>query len=294
MKKLSKEELFEDFVRRSILGFQNIEMVFGIDELCAEATGVNWTADESDPETIEAAKHYMRNEEGWRWLSEAYDYAFDGILGADNPEDIVTSAAEIISHLDTYNTKPSPEWANFLARVDGRFSLDNFKTVSIETLALLASVDIRTVRNAISAGELTSQKMGSNVYIDNASARNWLSGRRSFRPTQMEFVGIERFTSISSPAEFGSFLSVQRKKLGTEIDDKKLVLFHPLIDSKAIKEIEMGMFKLPLDTVTPLSDFYQIDRNDFLVTIMKVFYGDQYRALAETLSTENSESTDDQ
>ncbi len=293
MKKLSKEELFEDFVRRSILGFQNIEMVFGIAELCAEATGVNWTADESDPETIEAAKHYMRNEEGWRWLDEAYDYAFDGIIGAERPEDLVTSAAEIISHLDTYNTKPSPEWANFLARVDGRFSLDNFKTVSIETLALLASVDIRTVRNAISAGELTSQKMGSNVYIDNASARNWLSGRRSFRPTQMKFVGID-VTSISSPAEFGSFLSVQRKKLGTEIDDKKLMLFHPLIDSKAIKEIEMGMFKLPLDTVTPLSDFYQIDRDDFLVTIMKVFYRDQYRALAETFSTENSESTDDQ
>jgi len=293
VKKLSKEELFEDFVRTSVQVFQNMEMVFGIAELCAEATGVNWTADESDPETIEAAKHYMRNEEGWRWLSEAYDYAFDGILGAERPEDLVTSAAEIISHLDTYNTKPSPVWANFVARVDGRFSLDNFKTVSIETLALMASVDIRTVRNAISAGELTSQKMGSNVYIDNASARNWLSGRRSFRPTQMKFVGVG-VTSISSPAEFGSFLSVQRKKLGTEIDDKKLALFHPLINSKAIKEIEMGMFKLPLDTVTPLSDFYQIDRNDFLVTIMKVFYRDQYRALAETSSTENSESTDDQ
>ena len=293
MKKLSKEELFEDFVRTSVQVFQNMEMVFGIAELCAEATGVNWTADESDPETIEAAKHYMRNEEGWRWLSEAYDYAFDGILGAERPEDLVTSAAEIISHLDTYNTKPSPVWANFVARVDGRFSLDNFKTVSIETLALMASVDIRTVRNAISAGELTSQKMGSNVYIDNASARNWLSGRRSFRPTQMKCVGVGG-TSISSPAEFGSFLSVQRKKLGTEIDDKKLALFHPLINSKAIKEIEMGMFKLPLDTVTPLSDFYQIDRNDFLVTIMKVFYGEQYRALVETSSTENSESTDDQ
>jgi hypothetical protein len=293
VKKLSKEELFEDFVRTSVQVFQNIEMVFGI-VVCEEATGVNWDANENEPETIEAAKHYMRGGEGWRWLSEAYDYAFDGVLGAERPEDLVTSVADIISHLDTFNTKPSPEWANFLARGDGRFSLDNFKTVSIETLALLASVDIRTVRNAISAGELTSQKMGSNVYIDNASARNWLSGRRSFRPTQMKFVGIGRFTSISSPAEFGSFLSAQRKKLGTEIDDKKLVLFHPLIDSKAIKEIEMGMFKLPLDTVTPLSDFYQIDRKDFLVTIMKVFYGDQYRALAETLSTENSESTDDQ
>jgi len=293
VKKLSKEELFEDFVRTSVQVFQNIEMVFGV-PVCNEATGIDWDADESDPETIEAAKHYMRGMEGWRWLSEAYDYAFDGILGAERPEDLVTSAAEIISHLDTHNTKPSPEWANFVARGDGRFSLDNFKTVSIETLALLASVDIRTVRNAISAGELTSQKTGSNVYIDNASARNWLSGRRSFRPTQMKVVGIESVTSISSPAEFGSFLSAQRKKLGTEIDDKKLVLFHPLIDSKAIKEIEMGVFKLPLDTVTPLSDFYQIDRNDFLVTIMKVFYGDQYRALAETLSTENSESTDDQ
>jgi hypothetical protein len=293
VKKLSKEELFEDFVRTSVQVFQNIEMVFGIG-VCEEATGVNWTADENEPETIEAAEHYMRGMEGWRWLSAAYDYAFDGILGAEGPEDLVTSAAEIISHLDTYNTKPSPEWANFVARGNGRFSLDNFETVSIGTLALLASVDIRTVRNAISAGELTSQKMGSNVYIDNASARNWLSGRRSFRPTQMKVVGIESVTSISSPAEFGWFLSAQRQKLGNEIDDKKLVLFHPLIDSKAIKEIEMGVFKLPLDTVTPLSDFYQIDRNDFLVTIMKVFYGEQYRALAETLSTENSESTDDQ
>ena len=108
MKKLSKEELFEDFVRTSVQVFQNIEMVFGI-AVCEEATGVNWKVDENKPETIEAAEHYMRGMEGWRWLSAAYDYAFDGILGAEGPEDLVTSAAEIISHLDTYNTKPSPE-----------------------------------------------------------------------------------------------------------------------------------------------------------------------------------------
>jgi hypothetical protein len=79
-----------------------------------------------------------------------------------------------------------------------------------------------------------------------------------------------------------------------DTDDKKLVVFHPLVDAKALNELEMGVFKLPLDTVTPLADFYQIDRRDFLVTVMKVFYEDQYRVLAETSDTDLLESTNDQ
>jgi hypothetical protein len=55
----------------------------------------------------------------------------------------------------------------------------------------------------------------------------------------------------------------------------------------------MGVFNLPLDTVRPLADFYQLNRTDFLFSVMKVFYEDQHRTLTKKSSVEQEESTDD-
>jgi len=179
-----------------------------------------------------------------------------------------------------------------VSMADARFGLDDGLSQTLDRVALLAHVDIRTVRNAVSAGELIVKKVESTSYIDNSSARTWLSGRRGFIPTQIKVKNVEDITKVSTPAEFGSFLSTQRKKLGLDSNIKPVVS-HPSVDVIAINKIEMGVFSLPLDSVTPLADFYQIDRNDFLVTVMRVFYEDQYRVLAELSSTSSVESTDE-
>jgi hypothetical protein len=89
---------------------------------------------------------------------------------------------------------------------------------------------------------------------------------------------------ITGPAEFGAFLSAQRTKIGLVGDENKLAVFHPSVDARAILEIESGVFKLPIDTVFPIADFYQIDRKRFLACVMRVFFGEQLSALRETLT----------
>jgi hypothetical protein len=153
----------------------------------------------------------------------------------------------------------------------------------LEKLAFLAGVDVRTVRNAISAGELIGHKTDLGLSIDNASARSWLNGRRGFKPTVIVGEAINGLQAVSTPADFGAYLVARRNKLGLDGKDKKIVVFHPGIDARAISEIEAGVFKLPINTAFPLADFYQLDRKEFLACVMRVFFGEQLSTLRETL-----------
>lgn len=94
---------------------------------------------------------------------------------------------------------------------------------------------------------------------------------------------IEELNSISTPAEFGVFLTTLRKKLGLDSNESKLLVFHPNVDARAIMEIEQGVFKLPIDTVFPIADFYQLDRKELLSCVMRVFFSEQLSALRESI-----------
>jgi len=317
VKTLDKAALYENFAQAVLALFSELEFYFGftkntlVDSVSQidwephyrerdqydphgdynNMTHEDWVA-EFDPAFFEEAVHQnIRNTKAWRCLETIYDYALDGILEMDDPKGLIDSAGTI---LNIFSPAISEEWEAIVARATGRYRLDHSSKVAIEELALLASIDIRTVRNAISANELASEKVDSTVYVDNTSARNWLSGRRGFKPTRVLVELVGGMTSISNPSEFGSFLVSQRKKLGISVNDYKLGVLHPSLNTKVIKEIEMGVFGLPLDTVIPLADFYQLNRNDFLFSVMKVFYEDQHRALTEKPHTEQEEATDEQ
>ena len=80
---------------------------------------------------------------------------------------------------------------------------------------------------------------------------------------------------------------------GISVDDATLKVLHPLLSAKVISEIEMGVFNLPLDTVHPLADFYQVSRKDFLLVVMNVFFGEQFRELATMFFNEMTKKTSD-
>lgn len=301
MKPFGKETLFNDFVETTLSVFGNLGFYFGVhylEDYLAVVTGGPEML-EINPELQEInyweeARDNLRETIAWRLLSATYDYAVDGILDKGDPKKLIDSARLILSHLETHQTSISPEWADIASKAAGRYGLDHSSSVSIERLALLGAVDIRTVRNAISAGELVSEKIDSEIHVGSKSARSWLSGRRGFKPTRVLEDLVGDMTSISTPAEFGSFLVSHRKTRGISVENKDLMELHPSLNTKVIKEIEMGVFNLPLDTVPPLADFYQINRNEFLITVMKTFYEDLNRALTKRSSVEQGESTDDQ
>ncbi len=177
-----------------------------------------------------------------------------------------------------------------VARGDGRFCLDDEEDIHLDKLALLAEVDIRTVRNAISAGELSAVKRNDivhpGIYVDNSTARRWLQGRRGFKPTVFHGRASQHIEHIGSPSEFGAFLTARRNELGLDVSENKLVPLCPGVDAKSIVTIEAGVFALPLSAVNPIADFYQLNRKTFLSCVMRVFFGDYLATIRESLASE--------
>lgn len=283
-KKINKEILFDNYFDTAVEVFSTFETVFNVDGVWSKIIGVDEKEQHgfSDYKVKQSAQDHVRSSGAWQQLSSLYDYAVDGIA-SQHPVDIVTGGAVVLSFIRTENESPALEWEQIIAKGDGRLALDDGNFILLDKLALLADVDTRTVRNAISAGELIAEKTDGGLFIENTSARNWLSGRRGFKPTVMLNSKVEELNSISTPAEFGIFLTALRKKLGLDGNESKLLVFHPNVDARAIMEIEQGVFKLPIDTVFPIADFYQLDRKELLSCVMRVFFSEQLSVLRESI-----------
>lgn len=238
----------------------------------------------------EEAKENFRHSPAWGQLLALYNYAYFGLVGpCDEVSDIVVDGSDVIKLATSENRSPSKEWDDIIAMGDGRFALDDGQDFAIMKLALLAKVDMRTVRNAVSAGILVSYKGDviddEVVMVENASARRWLHGRKGFKPTVLNDIDqSQRLEHVDSPAAFAAFLVSQRKRIGLNSEVGKLVVFHPSVDAKAIDQLEAGVFTLPLDAVFPIADFYQVDRKEMLNCVMRVFFANELTMLASEIS----------
>jgi hypothetical protein len=278
-----KEKLFQDFYYAVSNSLDSLERQYNVTGVLDQIFGKN--ADE------EQARSNLRTSRPWATLSALYDYAIDGIVGDADPMDIVIDGSDVLKLASSENHSPSTEWEDIVSMADGRYALDEGSPFMLYKVALLANVDIRTVRNAVSAGELVTFKSNDVLQVENASARRWLHGRRGFKPTVMP-EGHSGLTlkTINSPADFGIFLAERRNHIGYGQTSDKLVVFHPSVNSQAISELEAGVFSMPLDTVFPIADFYQLDRKQFLECVMRVFFYEEMNMLStDPVRTEVSE-----
>ena len=266
-----KEKLFVDFHLATLHSFKALEAQFGVSGLCDQVFGKN--AEE------EQSKDHLRASSAWGTLSALFDYAVDGVQIGVHADDIVIGGAEVLSLVTSENSHPSQEWDQVVAMGDGRFALDNGDSVMIGKVALLASVDIRTVRNAISAGELVAEKAGNEIFIENVSARTWLRTRKGFRPTGPSDNVDANMEDIATPAQFGAFVSRRREKIGADDGGKKLTVFHRSVTAQELAKLEAGIFSMPLDAIFPLADFYQVGRRELLDCVMRVFFRDEFDML---------------
>ena len=266
-----KEQLFENFFHAAKGTLEALEQQFAIEGVLDQVFGKDASEEE--------AKAKLQASLPWATLWFLYDYAFDGIDHGQHPTDIVIGGADVIQLVTSENYRPSEEWDQIIAMADGRFALDDGSSLEVRKLALLANVDIRTVRNAISAGALICPDKETG-YVENSSARRWLHDRRGFKPTATTD-RYDRLTLavVDTPLGFGAFLVNQRKRIGLENADDKLVASHPSATPHAISQLEAGIFALPLDAVFPISDFYQVDRKEFLECVMRVFFYEERQML---------------
>lgn len=270
-----KNYLFEDFYAATQHALEALESQFEVSGVRDQVFGAN--------STEQQAKESLRASRAWATLSALYDYAITGIEGAaEGPSDIVIDGSDVLKLVTTENHWPCAQWDDLVAMADGRFALDDGLPVAIQKVALLANVDVRTVRNAVSAGELVSFKREDGVYIENGSVRRWLHGRKGFKPTVHSYGDEElHLEDVNSPAQFGSLLTAKRSKLGVEGGVDKVPMLHPKVTAATLEEIEAGIFDVPLDAVFPLADFYKVGRKELLDCVMRVFFYEELRMLAD-------------
>jgi hypothetical protein len=270
---ITKEALFENFYHVAAEAIKLFEHVFETHGVAEQIFGY------ARPLTHEhQGADRLRFSYGWKELEELYEYAVNGIDGGEHPTDIVIGGGEVLSLVRTENFSPCQEWNDVLMRGDSRVALDEGTHLSIEAVAALAIVDVRTVRNAISSGELVVRKTEWGQHVENASAHRWLSGRRGFKPTVVTS-GSTDLSVVKSPAVFGATLRARREEVAPDASASEACAKALNRPETVFQEVERGIFNLPLDSVFHLADFYRLDRKVMLSCVMRIFYPEQLQAL---------------
>jgi hypothetical protein len=79
----------------------------------------------------------------------------------------------------------------------------------------------------------------------------------------------------------GQLSDDQRGKVGHDLAALKIVPLHASINSMNLIMLESGSFQFPLDAVFPLADFYQLNREELLGAVMRVFFPDELKAIKD-------------
>lgn len=280
----NKQELFNNFYVCTREAVSSWETYFDVTGLAEQVFSESIHAHQN-------AENVLRESDAWKQLLALLDYATEGVTDGMEEMSIVMDAAEILALVRTESYWPNQDWDNIVTMGDARYALGDGMALDLERIALLANVDIRTVRNAASAGELTVIQAPKDdpfprrtPMVDHASARRWLYGRKGFKPTisdnSAENLALE---DVRSAADFGTFLKKQRERIGLAESSQKFTIFHPCATSSTIQQLESGVFMLPLDAVFRVADFYQLSKKAFLECVMRVFFSEELDALSGAL-----------
>jgi hypothetical protein len=271
MKKMyDLEELFKDILICTREALSSLENLFGVTSLYNQVLG----------EDAEMEAEQLRASPAWATLHRLHDYALFGRLNGWEPLDIVLDGSTVIKLVSSESHWPGEGWQRLVAMADARNGLDQGDDVEQSRVALLANVDLRTVRNACSAGDLPSTKEHGLVFIENAAARRWLAARRGFIPTEvLQHDTVLSVAQVQTPADFGALLKRQRDNATGNDGVARPPVRHPSVDADTLVQLENGVFALPLDAVFPLADFYGLPQHAFLECVMRVFFRTELDAI---------------
>lgn len=281
----SLENLFKDYVRTALETFQAMEGEFGFGGLVKHFLGGDYPRSLFHSENLPkfVARH-IQSSHAWKQLAELYEFAINGLASDEDTMYIATNAAEILSLASFDKFSMHYAWERLVWQADGRHGLDNGYPLEYQKLAYLADVDIRTVRNAVSAGQLVSSKTQGIDFVENESARKWLLGRRGFKPTVYAGQTEVSLSSVNSPTTFGVILKAQRARIVES--GGALSTQHPALTEPVLNTLESGVFDLSLNMINPVADYYQIERKQFLSSVMRTFFPEQLAAIQSLSSLE--------
>lgn len=280
----SKDKLLEDYIETAIETFQAMELEFGFNDLVTHFLDGHNSRDLQDDVLMKEIKKNVKASDAWNALNRLYDFAVDGLAEDDEISYIVTNAAEILDLISQRKYPLHPAWKRLEWQGDGRVNLELGGDFELDELAYLADVDVRTVRNAISAGALTPTKVMGTDLVESESARKWLLGRRGFKPTVYAKRSSLQMAAVDKPYTFGILLTQQRNQIVAE--SGVLSSQHAALTPDVISELESGLFNLPLSMTNPVADYYQLARKPFLACVMRTFFAEQFQMMREIMENQ--------
>lgn len=265
-------EMFADVVTKTC---SRLELAFCKGEPVLQSA-IFGTHEGDEARVVELQWETFSSSRAWYGFSQLYNFAVKGELhDRQDPHWRIGELTNLLSVLQHDHPFVTYVYQTILPLAQGRSSLENGFDVPFEALVQLANVDERTVRNAISAGELVHFKNDGKGYIRADSARQWLERRRGFTPTRYINTMGTPLDEITTPEELAEFLIVHRTRNR-----------YPSRETTAdiepdVRHLEQGICDLPLDRAARLADFYCLDRSDFLDCLLRIYFPEQYALLRE-------------
>lgn len=152
-------------------------------------------------------------------------YAEEGILSPDgisrnarDAEQLIRDQIEEASTL--YYLLPrdfgdATQLERLLAKAEARFALDNGGAVTLPGLALLASVSVKSVRNALAPGSVETLETNSEGLITNVTAQAWLGRRDAFRSSIWRAMAGATIDPLPEPDESVEYVFVPEARDGS-------------------------------------------------------------------------------
>ena len=141
--------------------------------------------------------------------------------------------------------------------------------LTLSHVALLANMDEKSVRNAAnpkSKDPLKTFSHGSRTYVNAEDAKDWLSRRRGFKPTEYIDRLAERDLAqvgFRSASDFGTYLRTRREKLGKSPAELAATLSDSALSVARLEELERGKFFFDLSVFPRLGAALELSAKDF-------------------------------
>jgi hypothetical protein len=161
-------------------------------------------------------------------------------------------------------------------------------------VALLANMDEKSVRNAANPktkDPLKTFSHGSRTYVNTDDAKDWLSRRRGFIPTQYIDRLAERDLAqvgFRSATDIGTYLRTRREKLGKSHADVVATLTDVTLTASSLEALEHGEFVFNLSALSQLGDALGLNKKDFVTAAFHLYQKIERRAFEDGLQQEKA------
>ncbi|MFV5508903.1 MULTISPECIES: hypothetical protein [unclassified Acinetobacter] len=289
-KVISKEEFFQNIYECALGNFSTMQAYMGIYGIMEQVFGVREYEDLGSAYELptfkikqdeEKARTYFRNSSIWYPFEWVYEYAVNG-NGYKCCIDELTDCVDFIHIIHSDHFQITAQSNEIVTMALVRHALEHDPTVNYfdadncnypKAIAQLAGIDLRTLKNAISAGEIETV---SKYVLCATSLKHWLLRRKGFKPTFYKKEEQQFF--FNSPLSFSNTLKDAKKELTTPFNPSDLLEKYPEIPN-VIEQLESGIFNLPLDSVSIIAKAYGIPYPILLKEILKTFYPNELAIL---------------